>query len=99
MAKVYRPFDGDQPFLFPPDMREWLPPDHPVGLVIRAVDEHMDTSAVHAGRRTSCAASAGCGPGLAGDRAGVGVCAPGDLVAGDRAAVRDRCGVPGDLRG
>jgi hypothetical protein len=44
MAKGYRPVDRDQPFLFPPDMREWLPEDHPVWLVIRAVGGHMDTS-------------------------------------------------------
>jgi hypothetical protein len=25
MAKGYRPVDRDQVFLFPPDMREWLP--------------------------------------------------------------------------
>jgi transposase len=62
MAKGYRPVDRDQPFLFPPDMREWLPPDHPVWLVIRAVDEHMDTSAFHAGRRTGGAGTAGYDP-------------------------------------
>jgi transposase len=39
-------------------MREWLPADHPVWLVIRAV-ERMDTSAFHARRRTG-------GPGVAG---------------------------------
>ena len=38
MAKGYRPVDRDQPFLLPPDMREWLPADHPVWLVIRAVE-------------------------------------------------------------
>ena len=32
------------------------------------------------------------------DGAGVGVRAPGHLLAADRAAVRHRCGVPGDLR-
>ena len=62
MAKRYRPVDRDQPFLFPPDMREWLPADHPVWLVIRAVDEHMDTSAFHAGRRTGGAGTAGYDP-------------------------------------
>jgi transposase len=35
MAKRYRPVDRDQPFLFPPSMRDWLPEDHPVWLVIR----------------------------------------------------------------
>jgi transposase len=61
MAKGYRPVDRDQPFLFPPDMREWLPADHPVHLVIAAV-ERMDTSAFHAGRRTGGAGAAGYDP-------------------------------------
>src|SRR5215470_8611061 len=61
MAKRYRPVDRDQPFLFPPDMREWLPPDHPVWLVIRAVD-HLDTSAFHAARKTGGAGAAGYDP-------------------------------------
>jgi transposase len=61
MAKGYRPVDRDQPFLFPPDMREWLPPDHPVWLVIRAV-EQMDTAVFHAGRRTGGAGAAGYDP-------------------------------------
>jgi transposase len=61
MAKGYRPVNRDQPFLLPPDMREWLPPDHPVFLVIRAV-EQMDTSAFHAGRKTGGAGAAGYDP-------------------------------------
>jgi transposase len=61
MAKGYRPVNRDQPFLLPPDMREWLPPDHPVYLVIRAV-EQMDTSAFHAGRKTGGAGTAGYDP-------------------------------------
>src|SRR6266516_3474384 len=36
MAKRYRPVNRDQPFLLPPDMREWLPEGHPVHLVIAA---------------------------------------------------------------
>src|SRR5580693_3743525 len=62
MAKGYRPVDRDQPFLFPPDMREWLPPDHPVWLVIRVVEEHLDTSAFHALRKTGGAGTAGYDP-------------------------------------
>ena len=62
MAKRYRPVDRDQPFLFPPDMREWLPEDHPVWLVIRAAGEHMDTSAFHARRKTGGAGTAGYDP-------------------------------------
>jgi transposase len=62
MAKGYRPVDRDQVFLFPPDMREWLPPDHPVWLVIRVVEEHLDTSAFHALRKTGGAGTAGYDP-------------------------------------
>src|ERR1700683_142586 len=62
MAKGYRPVDRDQPFLLPPDMREWLPADDPVWLVIRVVGGHMDTSAFHAGRRTGGAGAAGYDP-------------------------------------
>ena len=62
MAKGYRPVRRDQPFLLPPDMREWLPAEHPVWLVITAVDEHLDTSAFHAGRRTGGAGAAGYDP-------------------------------------
>lgn len=52
----------DQGFLLPPDMRQWLPEDHPVWLVIRVVDEHLDTSAFHAGRKTGGAGTAGYDP-------------------------------------
>src|SRR5258708_14266232 len=43
-------------------MRDWLPPDHPVWLVITAVADHMDTSAFHAGRKTGGAGTAGYDP-------------------------------------
>jgi transposase len=62
MAKRYRPVDRDQAFLFPPDMREWLPAGHPVHLVIAAVEDHLDTSAFHAARRTGGAGTAGYDP-------------------------------------
>jgi transposase len=62
MAKRYRPVNRDQPFLFPPDMRDWLPPQHPVWLVITAVEEYLDTSAFHAGRKTGGAGAAGYDP-------------------------------------
>jgi transposase len=62
MAKKYRPVDRDQPFLFPPDMREWLPADHPVWLVITVVGDHLDTSAFHAGRKTGGPGTAGYDP-------------------------------------
>jgi transposase len=63
MAKGYRPVRRDQPFLLPPDMREWLPGDHPVHLVIRAV-ERMDIGAFHARRRTGGAGAAGYDPAM-----------------------------------
>src|SRR5689334_24308977 len=62
MAKGYRPVDRDQAFLFPPDMREWLPAGHPVHLVITVVEDHLDTSAFHAARRTGGAGTAGYDP-------------------------------------
>jgi transposase len=62
MAKGYRPVDRDQLFLLPPDMREWLPADHPVRLVITVVGEHLDTSAFHARRKTGGAGTAGYDP-------------------------------------
>jgi transposase len=62
MAKRYRPVVRDQAFLLPPDMRDWLPADHPVWLVITAVADHLDTSGLHAGRRTGGAGAAGYDP-------------------------------------
>src|SRR5260370_8718142 len=44
--------DRDQPYLFPPSLRDWLAEDHPVWLVIRVVEDHLDTSAFHGLRRT-----------------------------------------------
>jgi transposase len=48
-------------FLFPPDMREWLPAGHAVWLVIEAVGL-LDTSAFHARRKTGGAGAAGYDP-------------------------------------
>jgi transposase len=61
VAKGYRPVDRDQAFLLPPDMRQWLPDDHPAWLVIEAVGL-LDTSAFHAGRRAGGAGAAGYDP-------------------------------------
>ncbi len=52
----------DQPFLLPPDMRDWLPAGHPVFLVIEVVEHHLDTRAVHATRRAGRAGAAGYDP-------------------------------------
>jgi transposase len=62
MAKRYRPVLRDQPFLLPPDMRDWLPPGHPVHLVIEVAGHHLDTSAMHAMRRAGRAGAAGYDP-------------------------------------
>lgn len=62
MAKRYRPVERDQPFLLSPDMREWLPGDHPVWLVITAVEDHLDTGVFHAARKTGGAGTAGYDP-------------------------------------
>jgi transposase len=62
MAKRYRPVDRDQLYLLPPSMRDWLPDDHPVWLVITAVEDHLDTSVFHAGRKTGGAGTAGYDP-------------------------------------
>ena len=59
MAKGYRPVRRDQSFLLSPDMREWLPADHQVWLLIEVVTDHLDTTAFHAGRRTGGAGAAG----------------------------------------
>src|SRR5258706_11927237 len=66
MAKGYRPVARDQQFLLPPDMREWLPADHPVWLVISAVADHLDTSAFHAARRLGGAGAGGVDPDMLG---------------------------------
>jgi hypothetical protein len=35
---TYVPFDRDQPYLLPPDVKEWLPGDDIAHFVIAAVD-------------------------------------------------------------
>ena len=62
MAKRYRPVNRDQPYLFPPSMRDWLAGDHPVWLVITVVEDHLDTSVFHAGRKNGGAGAAGYDP-------------------------------------
>ena len=61
VAKGYRPVVRDQPFLFPPDMREWLPADHPVWTVL-AIGDRLDTSAFHQRRRVGGVGRAGYDP-------------------------------------
>ncbi|ORA21159.1 transposase [Mycobacterium aquaticum] len=61
MAKGYRPVDRDQQFLMPESMRDWLPASDPVWLVIGVV-AGLDTTRLHAQRRTGGAGRAGYDP-------------------------------------
>jgi transposase len=61
VAKSYRPVQRDQPFLMPPDMREWLPADHLVWFLLETVDA-LDTGAFHVGRRVGGVGTAGYDP-------------------------------------
>jgi transposase len=61
VAKGYRPVVRDQPFLFPPDMRDWVPSDHPVWTVMEMVNR-LDTSAFHWRRRVGGVGRAGYDP-------------------------------------
>src|SRR5258707_1188959 len=69
MAKGYRPVARDQQFLLPPDMREWLPADHAVWLVVAAA-----AVAAQAGR--DAAEDERFGPGVRGDEVPAGVASP-----------------------
>ena len=91
MAKGYRPVDRvDQPFLLPPDMRRWLPEGHPVWLVIEAV-RLLDTSVLHARRRTGGAGAAGYDPDMLVRGPDLGVCERDHVVAADRAIIASFC--------
>ena len=66
MARDYRPWNLDQGYLIPPDIREWLDDEHVAWTVIDAVHE-MDTSAFHRARpgrksKTSTAGKRGYNP-------------------------------------
>lgn len=62
MAKFYRPVRRDQAFLLPPDMSEWLPPDHLAWFVLETV-EILDTAGLErATRRRGGAGAAGYDP-------------------------------------
>jgi hypothetical protein len=50
MARSYLPVDRSQPFLLPPDVREWLPEGHLAWFVLDVVDR-VDTAVLHARRR------------------------------------------------
>ena len=52
MTKTFRPFDLDQTFLLPPDMRSWLPEGH-LAMFVADVVGHLDLSAVMDSYRTA----------------------------------------------
>ncbi len=47
MSKMFRPYEPDQIYLFPPSPREWLPDDHLVFFLSDVVDS-LDLSVIHA---------------------------------------------------
>src|SRR5690242_18522913 len=61
MARSYRPVVRDQEFLLPPNMADWLAADHLVWFVLDVV-ARLDTSALHAARRTGGVGRAGYDP-------------------------------------
>ncbi|HEY6648222.1 MAG TPA: transposase [Mycobacterium sp.] len=61
MARSYRPVVRDQEFLLPPNMADWLAADHLVWFIVDVV-EQLDTSALHASRRTGGVGRAGYDP-------------------------------------
>jgi transposase len=61
VAKGYRLVERDQQFLLPENMRDWLPASDPVWLVISVV-AGLDTSGLHAQRRTGGVGRAGYDP-------------------------------------
>jgi transposase len=61
MARSYRPVVRDQEFLLPPNMADWLAGDHLVWFVLDVV-EQLDTSVLHAERRTGGVGRAGYDP-------------------------------------
>jgi transposase len=61
VAKGYRSVERDQQFLLAENMRDWLPVSDPVWLVISVV-AGLDTSGLHAQRRTGGAGRAGYDP-------------------------------------
>jgi transposase len=63
MAKAYRPVNRDQPFLLPPDMREWLPVDHLVWFLLEAL-KTLDLKPFHARHRIGGAGRAAYDPGM-----------------------------------
>ena len=97
MAYSYVPCDRDQLFLLPTSMREWLPEGHLAWFLIDVVAK-VDTSRVHVRAPQCWSGSARLRPGHDADAADVLVLPRGACLATDRAAVRERRRLSGDLR-
>src|SRR3954453_10049098 len=61
MARKYREVSRDQPFLLPPDMREWLPEGHLVWFLLEVIGQ-LDTTALHSRSKRGGAGRAGYDP-------------------------------------
>lgn len=61
MAHAFVPVERDQALLLPPDLRDWLPPDHPAWFVLDAV-EQLDPSGFYAHYRTGAQGRAAYDP-------------------------------------
>ena len=88
----------DQPLLLPVDMREWLPEDDLVFVVLDAVAT-LDLGGFRRRYRADGHGRAASGPGDDGRVAAVWVLPGRAVQPGDRKAVRAGCGPPGDRRG
>jgi hypothetical protein len=53
MADSFLHDDRDQPFLLPPDLRDWLPEGHLAWFILDVVDQRgREPRSLHRGRRT-----------------------------------------------
>jgi len=87
----------DQPLLMPVDMREWLPEDDLVYVVLDAVAA-LDLGGFRRRYRADGHGRAASGPGDDGRAAAVRLLPGRAVQPGDRKALHARCGLPGDLR-
>src|SRR5680860_311064 len=46
--KTFRRYDQDQPLLLPPDLRDWLPAEHPARMVDDLVEFGLDLAGIYA---------------------------------------------------
>src|SRR5680860_824445 len=46
--KTFRRYDQDQPLLLPPDLRDWLPAEHPARMVGDLVEFGLDLAGIYA---------------------------------------------------